>query len=88
MLMNGLDGQITTAVVAGSASAARKSGCARAVAAPWNDQLVHRRLAAPTHEILLEVDPAFVGANARAHRIVAHRQHARSPRQGARTDPR
>ena len=34
MLMNGLDGQITTAVVAGSASAARKSGCARAVAAP------------------------------------------------------
>ena len=36
MLMNGLDGQITTASVAGSANAARKSGCARAVAAPWN----------------------------------------------------
>ena len=36
MLMNGLDGQIDHCRSRGSASAARKSGWARAVAAPWN----------------------------------------------------
>ena len=34
MLMNGLDGQITTALSRESASAARKSGCASAASAP------------------------------------------------------
>ena len=42
-------------------------------------------------EILLKVDPALVRANARAHRVVAHRQHARphaKPRAQIRGDRR
>ena len=40
-------------------------------------KLVHHGFATLMHEVVLEIDPAFIGAHARAHRIIAHRQHAR-----------
>ena len=46
-------------------------------------QLHHRRRAAAVHEVILEVEPAFAGAQARAHLVVAHRNDARGNSQAA-----
>ena len=60
MLMNGLDGQITTARRRRVArAAARKSGCGARRRRAGKDDLAHRRLAAPPHEIILEIEPAL-----------------------------
>ena len=69
MLMNGFDGQITTARSRGSRSAASTSGCARAAAAPSIGQFRDRRLAAPAHEIVLEVEPALASVRRRVRTV-------------------
>ena len=78
MLMNGLDGQITTACRCRIRQRGQELGLRARRRGAVECQLMHHRFAAPAHEVVLEIDPALVGANARAHRIVAHRQHARS----------
>jgi hypothetical protein len=62
MLMNGLDGQITTARRPGSASAVR---------------FADRRRALQPHKIILEVEPTLLRPQPRAHRVVRHREEAR-----------
>ena len=82
-LMNGLDGQITTACSAGSASAARKSGCGRAAS--------RRRTPArapPARSAGGRNNPGNRASRRPSRsrvrtRIVAHRQHARADAQPA-----
>ena len=76
MLMSGLDGQMMTARRSGSASAAISSRCGRAVSAPANDDPAHGRPALAAHEVVLEIEPAVIGVEARAHCVVRHRQDA------------
>ena len=58
MLMNGFDGQMTTARNCGSASAARISGCGRASSAPAKAKPVTSGAQRCRDEIALEVERA------------------------------
>ena len=84
MLMNGLDGQMTTARSRGIGKRGQKVRL-RPAPSPRraNASSCTTGCAALAHEIVLEIDPAVVRANARAHRIVAHRHDARPDAEAA-----
>ena len=72
MLTNGLDGVMTIASAPVERLAqATRSACGRC---PLEGDAPERGLALPPHEIVLEVERAFVGVDDAAHRIVGHRR--------------
>ena len=72
MLTNGLDGVMTIAARARERIA--KAGARLGVSRALKPHAAKHRLALPPHEIILEVERAFVGFDDAADGIVAHRR--------------